>query len=238
MALHQPDPDFLHSGRARSSFSLAFKIAWISVAVLWAVLLVDALFDLHLSRLGLRPGSVPGLIGVLTAPLLHGGPGHLFNNSIPMLVALTATLYLYPNAALRVIPLIWFGSGLLGWVIGRPTLHIGASGLLYGLLVFVFLSGVFRRDMRSVSVSLLVWFLYSTLIWGIFPGRPNMSWELHLSGALMGVLAAWLYRKWDRVPVKSYAWEHDDSVPEWYPEAADDDEFELDNSKERKTPPR
>jgi membrane associated rhomboid family serine protease len=107
-------------------------------------------------------------------------------------------LYLYPNSALRVIPLIWIGSGLLGWVIGRPTLHIGASGLLYGLLAFVFVSGVLRRDMRSVSVSLMVWFLYGTMIWGVFPIRPNMSWELHLTGGLIGVLLAWLYRTGSR----------------------------------------
>lgn len=219
MSLHQPDPDYIRSKKAQASFRLAFKSALLMVAVLWGIFLIDALFDLDLNRFGLRPGSIPGLIGVITAPLLHGGAGHLFNNSIPLLVALTATLYLYPNAALRVIPVIWLGSGLLGWVIGRPTIHIGASGLLYGLLAFVFVSGILRRDMRSVSVSLMVWFLYGTLIWGVFPIRPNMSWELHLSGGLIGVLLAWLFRRWDRVPLKRYAWEHDDSVPEWYPES-------------------
>ena len=183
----------------------------------------------------MRPGSVSGLLGILTAPLLHGDLGHLFNNSIPLLVASTAMLYLYPSSSLRVFPFVWLGSGALGWLIGRPSIHIGASGLLYGLLAFVFFSGVLRRDMRSVSVSLVIWFLYSTMIWGIFPIRPNMSWELHLSGAVIGVLLAWVYRKRDQVPLKKYTWDYDDSVPEWYPESTDD-EFELPDAKSKKTP--
>lgn len=234
MALHLPDPDFVRSGTARSSFRLAFRLALMLVALLWAIFLIDTLFDFHLSRFGLRPGSISGLTGIVTAPLLHGSLGHLFNNSVPLLVAVTAMLYLYPTASLRVFPMVWLGSGMLGWVIGRPSVHIGASGLLYGLLVFVFISGVLRRDMRSVSVSLLIWFLYSTMIWGIFPIRPNMSWELHLSGAVIGMLLAWIYRKRDRVPLKKYAWEYDDSVPEWYPESKDD-AFELPAARDKDT---
>jgi len=237
VALHQPDPDFVRSPQAQANFRLALRIAVLLVAALWAILLVDTLFDLHLNRFGLRPGSVSGLLGVLTAPLLHGGAGHLFNNSIPLLVAVTAILYLYPNSAVRVIPAVWLGSGLLGWIIGRDSVHIGASGFLYGLLAFVFVSGVLRRDMRSVAVSLLVWFLYGTMIWGILPIRPGMSWELHVSGGLIGILMAWLYRRWDQVPLKRYPWEYDDRVPEWYPES-DGSEFELPPRSEPDSTPR
>jgi membrane associated rhomboid family serine protease len=122
--------------------------------------------------------------------------------------------------------LIWFGSGVLAWFIGRPSLHFGASGLIYGLLAYVFVSGILRRDMRSVSVSLLVGFLYGSMVWGVLPVRPHMSWELHLSGAAFGVLLAFVYGKWDRTPLVRYDWEDDDSVPEWYPES-DDDDFDL-----------
>lgn len=226
LVVHQPDPEFVRSGRAQANFRLAVRIAVILVAALWAILLADTVLGLHLNRFGLRPGSVSGLLGIVTAPLLHGGAGHLFNNSIPLLVAVTATLYLYPNSAVRVIPAVWLGSGLLGWIIGRDSLHIGASGFLYGLLAFVFVSGVLRRDMRSMAVSLLVWFLYGSMIWGILPVRPGMSWELHVSGGLIGVLMAWWYRRWDQVPLKRYAWENDDRVPEWYPES-DGSEFDL-----------
>lgn len=226
MPLNQPDPKYAYSQKARSSFGLAFRLALMLVGLLWVIFMADTMFHLHLNRFGLRPGSISGLAGIFTAPLLHGSLGHLFNNSIPLLVAVTAMLYLYPTASLRVFPMVWLGSGLMGWLIGRPSVHIGASGLLYGLLMFVFISGVLRRDMRSVSVSLLIWFLYSTMIWGIFPIRPNMSWELHLSGAIIGTLLAWVYRKRDLVPLKKYTWEDDDRVPEWYPENSDD-EFHL-----------
>ena len=121
---------------------------------------------------------------------------------------------------MRVIPLVWLGSGAVAWFIGQaPSLHIGASGLIYGLLAYVFMSGILRRDMRSVSVSLLVGFLYGSMVWGVLPIRPNMSWEMHLSGAMTGLLLAVLYRRWDRVPLVRYDWEDDESVPEWYPEA-------------------
>ena len=222
MALHKPDPRYTQSQRAKSSFRLALKISLIVLGVLWVIFLVDAALGLRLGRFGLRPGSIPGLVGILFAPLLHANLQHLLSNSFPLLISLTATLYLYPASSVRVIPLIWLGSGALAWFIGRPSLHYGASGLIYGLLAFVFVSGILRRDMRSVSVSLLVGFLYGSMVWGVLPIRPHMSWEMHLTGAVTGTLLAFLFRKWDRVPVLRYDWEDDDSVPEWYPEESDD----------------
>jgi membrane associated rhomboid family serine protease len=218
MALGKPDPRYTHGKRAQANFRLALKVAFLFMAALWLVFVLDALFGLKLNRFGLRPGSVPGLIGIVTAPLLHGNLSHIFSNSMSLVVSLTAILYLYPNSSARVIPMIWLGSGLLAWLIGRPSLHFGASGLIYGLLAYVFFSGILRRDMRSVSVSLLVGFLYGSMVWGVLPIRPHMSWELHLTGAIMGVLLAFVYRKWDRVPVIRYDWEEDDSLPEWYPD--------------------
>ena len=218
MALGKPDPRYTQGKKAKANFRLALKVAFLFLAALWLVFLLDALLGLKLNRFGLRPGSVPGLIGVVTAPLLHGSLSHIFSNSISLVVSLTAILYLYPNSSTRVIPMIWLGSGLMAWLIGRPSMHFGASGLIYGLLAYVFFSGILRRDMRSVAVSLLVGFLYGSMIWGVLPIRPHMSWELHLSGGLMGVLLAFFYRKWDRVPVIRYDWEEDDSIPEWYPD--------------------
>ena len=134
------------------------------------------------------------------------------------MVSLTTVLYLYPRSAMRVIPVIWIGSGILAWIIGRESLHFGASGFVYGLLAYVFISGILRLDMRSVAVSVMVWFLYGSMIWGVLPIRPNMSWELHLAGAILGVALAIVYRHWDLAPVKRYSWEDDDSVPEWFPQ--------------------
>jgi membrane associated rhomboid family serine protease len=224
MPLGTPDPGFTQSRRARSSFRLALKITLVLIGVLWAVFIIDAAFGLRLARFGLRPGSVSGLVGILTAPLLHGTVPHLLSNTIPLLVSLTATLYLYPASAVRVIPLVWIGSGTLAWFLGQaPSLHIGASGLIYGLLAYVFVGGILRRDLRSVSVSLMVGFLYGSMVWGVLPIRAGMSWEMHLSGALTGLVLAFVYRRWDRVPLVRYEWEDDESVPEWYPESPEDD---------------
>jgi membrane associated rhomboid family serine protease len=226
MALDRPDPRYTQSKKALGSFRLALKISLIFLGILWAIFIADEVFGLRLRQFGLRPGSVYGLIGILTAPLLHGNLQHLLSNSVPMVVSLTATLYFYPRSSIRVIPLTWLGSGGIAWIIGRPSLHFGASGLIYGLLAYIFVSGILRSDMRSVSVSLLVGFLYGSMVWGVLPIRPHMSWEMHLAGAVVGVVLAFVFRDWDRVPVLRYDWEDDDSVPEWYPET-DNDDFDL-----------
>jgi len=217
MHLGKPDPRFTSSPRAQRNFALALKIALFMLGFLWVILIVDSVLGLGLARFGLRPRHVEGLLGVFTAPLLHGGAEHLFSNTLPLLISLTTILYLYPRASMRVIPIIWMGSGMLAWVIGRPSLHFGASGFVYGLLAYVFISGLLRMDMRSVAVSVMVWFLYGSMIWGVLPIRPNMSWELHLSGAILGVALAIAYRRWDITPLTRYTWEDDDSVPEWFP---------------------
>ena len=226
MALSKPDPRYTHSKQARRNFRLAMKMSLVAIGILWTIFIFDMVFGLHLVRFGLRPGSIPGLLGIATAPLLHANFQHILSNTFPLFLSLTATLYLYPRASVRVVPLIWIGSGTLAWFIGRPTLHIGASGMIYGLLAYVFVSGILRRDMRSVSVSLLIGFLYGSMVWGVLPIRPHMSWEMHLSGAIFGVLLAFVFRKWDRTPVLRYDWEDDESVPEWYPES-DKDDFDL-----------
>ncbi|MBT8041110.1 MAG: rhomboid family intramembrane serine protease [Xanthomonadales bacterium] len=223
MALGRPDPRFTLSKQAQFNFRLAMRIALVLIGILWTVFIIDQVFGLRLSRFGLRPGSALGLIGVFTAPLLHANAQHILSNTLPLFISLTATLYLFPNASLRVVPAIWAGSGLLAWFFARPNLHIGASGLIYGLLAFVFVSGILRRDMRSIAVSLLVGFLYGSMVWGVLPSRPQMSWEMHLTGAVVGVALAFAFARWDRVPLLRYEWEDDDSVPDWYPEKKDDD---------------
>lgn len=217
MYLGRPDPGFTESKRAQRNFKLALEIALALTGFLWLILFVDNFMGLELTRFGLRPGQLKGLIGLLTAPLLHGGAEHLFSNTAPLIVSLTTILYLYPGSSVRVIPVIWLGSGMLAWIIGQPGLHFGASGFVYGLLAFVFVSGILRLDMRSVAVSVMVWFLYGSMIWGVLPIRPNMSWELHLGGAILGVALAIVFRRWDVTPVKRYEWEDDDSVPDWFP---------------------
>lgn len=234
MQLHKPDPEFTSSRKAQKNFKIALQAGLWMAAVLWFITITDAYLDLNLGRFGLRPREVAGLWGILTAPLLHSGAEHMFSNTLPLIVSMTTILYLYPNSSVRVVPMIWLGSGLLAWFIGRSNIHIGASGFIYGLLAFVFVSGMLRQDMRSIAVSLLVWFLYGSMIWGLLPIRPQMSWELHLAGAVLGVAMALVYHKWDRVPIKRYDWEDDDSVPDWFPDPQEGDTPEDRDSRDER----
>jgi len=238
MHLGKPDPEFTSSPKAQRNFKLALKMALTLVGFLWLILIVDSVFGLGLNRFGLRPKHIEGLIGVFTAPLLHSGAEHLFSNSLPLTISLTMVLYMYPRSSVRVMPIIWIGSGVLAWVIGRESLHFGASGFVYGLLAYLFVSGILRMDMRSVAVSVMVWFLYGGMIWGVLPIRPNMSWELHLSGAILGVALAIAYRRWDVTPVKRYSWEDDDSVPAWFPQEEDNPDHHIKDVVSEKRPAR
>jgi len=236
MHLGKPDPHFTSSPKAQRNFKLALKMALVFIGFLWLILIVDTVLGLGLARFGLRPRHFEGLIGIFTAPLLHGGAEHLLSNTLPLAISLTMILYLYPRSAMRVMPIIWIGSGILAWVIGRDSLHFGASGFVYGLLAYLFISGILRMDMRSVGVSIMVWFLYGGMIWGVLPIRPNMSWELHLSGAILGVALAIVFRRWDVTPVKRYAWEDDDSVPDWFPQEENNAKRDYHDVKEGELP--
>ena len=216
-----PDPAYTHSARSKRNFIFALRLAATVVAILWLVFLSDQLLGLELRQFGLYPRHVHGLLGVLTSPLIHANFSHIINNSVPLFVGLAAILYLYPNSAFRVLPVIYIGSGLLSWFYARPSFHIGASGLIYGILAYVFVSGLLRKDLRSVGVTMLIYFLYGSMIWGLLPIRERMSWELHFSGTFLGIVLAIVYRRWDHVPLKRYDWEDDDEVPDWYRELED-----------------
>lgn len=236
MGLRTPDPDYTGSVRAKENFVLALKLATAFVLLIWVIYLLDWLLGLGLLRFGLRPRDFSGLVGVISVPLLHGNIPHLVSNSVPLFVALTASLYLYPNSSLRALPLIYLGSSLVAWTFARPNIHVGASGFVYGLLAFVFLGGLLRADLRSIGTSLMIWFVYGSMVWGVLPGGRNYSWELHLAGAGMGVVAAILFRRWDRAPEKRYDWEDEPAEGEdsdtdsgtedeyWLPERRDDEE--------------
>lgn len=213
MRLEVPDPAYTASPRSGRNFVLAFKLAFAFLVVAWSVFAFDQWLQLDLLRFGLRPRDGMGLLGLVTAPLLHYNLAHIGSNSLPLLVGGTLMLFLYPNSALRALPAIYIGSGLLAWTFARDSIHIGASGVIYGLLTFVFVSGVIRRDLRSVGAALVVWFLYGSMIWGILPVGRGTSWELHVSGLVLGLITAVLYRDRDRPPMKRYDWE-DEELPD------------------------
>ena len=211
MQIHLPDPDYTTSERARANFRLAAKIALGFVALIWLIELLNGALGLGLERFGVRPRELAGLPGILLAPLLHGGFGHLVANSLPLLVLGTGMLYLYPNSALKVIPAVYLGPGIAVWLFAKASsIHVGASGLIYGLVSYIFVAGLIRRDRRAIAASMLVYFLYGTLVWGVLPIRPGVSWETHLAAALIGLALAVALRRLDIPPRKRYAGEEEE----------------------------
>jgi len=207
MQFDVPDPAYTASERAQANFRLALRIAVVFVAGLWLIAFANEALSLNLQRFGVRPGEWIGIPGILFAPLLHGDLGHLAANSMPLVVLGTGMLYLYPNSALRLIPMVYLGPGIAVWLFAKSAVHIGASGLVYGFASYIFVAGVIRRDRRAIAACLLVSFLYGTLVWGVLPIRPGMSWQTHLSAVLIGVaMAIWL-RRLDIPPRKRYEWE-------------------------------
>ena len=210
MQIHIPDPAHTGSERARANFRLAVKMALGFVALIWVIQLLDWALDLEPADFGVRPRQWAGLPGIFFAPLVHGGFAHLLANSPPLLVLGTAMLYLYPSAALRVLPAVYLGTGVAVWLFARGSAHVGASGLIYGLVSYIFVAGLIRRDRRAIAASLLVCFMYGALIWGLLPIEPGVSWETHLAAALIGIVLAIALRRRDIPPRVRYTWENEE----------------------------
>lgn len=207
----------------------SFYISLFFVMVMWAVKLIELRMGLDFAIYGVFPRQLKGLWGILFSPFIHGDFYHLFDNSLPLLVLGTMLFYFYRSIAVEISFFMLLISGFWLWIIGRPSYHIGASGFVYALVAFLFFSGVFRRNTSLLTISLLVVFIYGSLIWGVFPIEEHISWEGHLSGGIAGAIMAWVYRKQGPKPPKPIEFdEPDDSDPYWLEE--DDDEAE--------TPPR
>ncbi|HTT11754.1 MAG TPA: rhomboid family intramembrane serine protease [Burkholderiaceae bacterium] len=214
-----PDPAHTDSDQARAHFRLAVRLTCGFVALIWLVYLLNLAFDVDPDPFGVRPREVSGLVGIFLAPLVHGGFSHIAANTLPVLVLGTAMLYLYPSSALRALPVIYLGPGVAVWLFGRGAVHFGASGLVYGLVSYIFFAGLLRRDRRAIAASLIVAFMYGSLTLGFLPLPPEISWETHLAAAIIGALLALALRRFDVLPPKRYAWEDEQPLPP----AADDD---------------
>jgi membrane associated rhomboid family serine protease len=201
----------------RKKFLGSLIIPLILVALMWLVKIIEISLDTDLGRWGIAPHTAKGIIGIFTLPFLHGSWEHLLSNTVPILVLGTALYYCYPTLANRVMLITYLGSGLLTWCIGNPdATHIGASALVYGLNLFLITSGFIRGNRMLIVIALIMVFLYGSFIWGMIPALAipqNISWEGHLSGALIGVLLAIFLRK--EGPQKEvYHWEDEDENEE------------------------
>ena len=160
------------------------------VFLMWAVYYVDRLFPGEFAIYGLLPRTARGLIGIVTAPLLHGSVAHLVSNTMPLLILGTVLYMFYDRIASRVFLQCYFLTGLLVWLFGRPFYHIGASGLIYGLASFLMFFGLFRRDFRSLLISIIIVIFYGSIFYGVLPTQAGVSWESHLLGGVVGFLNA------------------------------------------------
>ena len=184
-------------------------IPMLAVLSIWTVFWFEVRFQINLNHLGIYPRTIQGLRGVVISPFLHSSVEHLYNNTIPLAVLTGALVYFYRNISVKVLLMGILISGLLTWLIGRESYHIGASGLIYVLASFIFFKGIFSKHFRLVALSMLVVFLYGGLLWYIFPIEAGISWEGHLGGFLTGLLFAFIF-KTELPPVKKYKWEEDE----------------------------
>lgn len=162
-----------------------------TIGVMWASLGVNALVGGALFRFGVVPRTITGLRGILFAPFIHGSVAHLAANSIPFAVLGWLVMLSGRRRFLPVTLAAMLGSGLMAWLLGAPgSVHIGASGVIFGYLGYLMVTGVFTRNFWSVLLSVAVTALWGGLIFGVLPGQPGISWQAHLGGLLAGVLAA------------------------------------------------
>jgi len=218
----EPKHTFLQS----AVFPMLFTLA------MWVVFYCDNHYLLNLNQYGIWPRKAAGLLGILASPLLHGDLSHIVSNTVPVLLLSTLLFYHYRETAFKVFFLSWLGGNLLTWLFARVgSPHIGASSIIYALAGFLFFSGIIRRNKMLFGVSLLITFLYGTIVWGVLPTeflqaihyvteRTNISWEGHLFGFISGVSLAFIYRDVG-IQEPTYSWEEnndedvDESDPYW-----------------------
>lgn len=186
---------------------LGYPIAFIMI--IWMLFWVEVRFGFRLNDFGVYPRTLTGLRGIIFSPFIHGSLEHLYHNTVPLFVLSMALFYFYRPVAWKIIGYGILLSGLITWLIGRPSYHIGASGIIYVLMSFILFKGIITRHFRLIALSLLVVFLYGSMIWYVFPIKEQVSWEGHLGGLITGVLFAIVYRKSIAKP-KKYAWEEED----------------------------
>lgn len=207
---------FLQTGKGKTLEAIIYPL--LLLAIMWSVFLIDKHFQLDLYKYGVKPQTVEGLKGILFMPLIHSQDGysHIISNSIPTFVLLGTLIYFYREISFFVTLLIWLGTGALLWYIATNTqsYHIGMSGVIYGWFGFIFLSGFLKRYLPLQAISLIVAFIYGSMVWGILPIKQGISWQGHLSGLMVGLFLAIIYRKkGPKRPKYAYEIEEEMGIP-------------------------
>ena len=192
----------------------AFNMSLAAVLVLTVIFFSQTNFDFR--AFTVMPHDLAGLVGVITAPLLHGDLKHLAMNSIAILMLGTLAGSVYPRATIRALPIMWVTSGLVAWLLGGPgEHHLGASGVTQGLGFLVFTLGLLRRDRAAIAAGMLAFLFSGGMLLTVLPQEPGISWQSHLGGALGGAISAWLFRRADPMPPRrKYSWELEEEEAE------------------------
>ncbi len=182
------------------------------VVLIWLVQVTQGFLQEDWSRYSLYPRHIFGLTGILTSPVLHSGWEHLLGNTIPLIVLGYLLFTSYKTIAGKIFWLSFFLNGILLWCFAREAFHLGASGVVYALASFLTFSGLIRRDPQLAMISFLVIFLYGSMVWGVLPFDPHVSWEAHLYGALTGLILSIVYFKEGPQSKKYFEDEKDDDI--------------------------
>ncbi|MEL7004050.1 MAG: rhomboid family intramembrane serine protease, partial [Bacteroidota bacterium] len=173
------------------------------IIAIWMIKIFEYTLDFDLGSLGILPRTIKGSIGILTAPLIHGDIYHLLSNTFPIIFLGVGIFYFYDKIATIVIGLIYIMTGFWVWIAARDAYHIGASGVVYGMLTFLLFSGFIRRDTQTLSISFIVLFLYGGgFATGLVPTDAGISWESHLMGAIAGVFCAIYFKNFKLAQAK------------------------------------
>lgn len=204
----------------RTRLKISLEIAFLFILLIWLVKLFEIIEGISYIRIGLKPRSITGLAGILTAPLIHSDFNHLINNTITIFILTAGLVYFYRDLWYKILLLSWLISGMMVWIAARSSYHIGCSGIIYAIASFIFFSGIFRKNINLMAISLLVVFLYGGLVWGVLPIFPQISWEYHLFGGITGAMLAFVYRK-QGPPPQTWSWmnetpEVNDEITEYW----------------------
>lgn len=184
------------------------------VLAIWIVYWFEIRFGFDLTEFGVYPRSFEGLRGVIFSPFLHGSVEHLYSNTIPAFLLIAALRYFYRDNFWQVLLYGILCSGILTWIIARESYHIGASGLIYVLVSFIFFKGIRSQYYRLVALSLVIIMVYGGMIWYVFPDiEEGISWEGHLAGLVTGLVMAVIFKTPDYKKFIKYDWERPDYNP-------------------------
>jgi membrane associated rhomboid family serine protease len=206
MSLLESDTDSL--GLTRKHFVESLRFPALALVFLWLVHLWQMTDAYDPGMYGIMSRKFWGIRGIVTGPLVHGSWKHLISNSVPLFVLTFISLYFYRKVAMQAFWLIYFLTGTAVWLFARPVSHIGASGVVYGLVAFIFWNGIFRRSLRSIVLAAIVMLLYSGMFMGVLPDQEGISWESHLLGSLVGIFVAYIFKA-------DLEEEEAEAAPEW-----------------------